>query len=125
MGSSPHLLAKYQIVACCLLSSYNVDCRVDRKVPCFEQQQLRQSRQTWSSSSPTDSPPSSTPLTLAWTESPATSHHHQRRRQPRHHRQCSRKRCQLRANQQHSTLLRQGAKPKIIFHCCRNFLDWS
>merc|ERR1711872_903391 len=38
---------EYQIVACCLLSSYNVDCRVDRKVPCFEQQQLRQCRQTW------------------------------------------------------------------------------
>ena len=78
-----------------------------------------------SSSSPTDSPPPPTSSTLAWTEPPATSHHHQRRRHPRHHRQCSRKRRQLRANQQHSTILRQGAKPKIIFHCCRNFLDWS
>ena len=39
---------EYQIVACCLLSSYNVDCRVDRKVACFEhQQQLRQCRKTW------------------------------------------------------------------------------
>merc|ERR1711963_1170358 len=76
-----------------------------------------------SSSSPTDSPSTPTPSTLAWTESAATSY--QRRRHPRHHRQCSRKRRQLRANQQYSTILRQGAKPKIIFHCCRNFLDWS
>merc|ERR1712156_490953 len=38
---------EYQIVACRLLSSYNVDCRVDREVTCFEHQQLRQCRQTW------------------------------------------------------------------------------
>merc|ERR1712156_1417688 len=38
---------EYQIVACRLLSCYNVDCRVDREVTCFEHQQLRQCRQTW------------------------------------------------------------------------------
>merc|ERR1711915_241644 len=40
-------LLEYQIVACLLLSSFNVDCRVDREVTCFEHQQLRQCRQTW------------------------------------------------------------------------------
>merc|ERR1712107_914782 len=112
-------------VACCLMGSYNVDCRVDRKVPCFEQQQLRQSRQTWlvfltnrlaaiinaldigldrvacdipSSSTSPPAPPSSPMFKKT-----------------------------LPTSSQSAALnsLRQGAKPKIIFHCCRNFLDWS